>query len=1388
MKNLLIICMALMMNCIHLECKSQNQWLKLSTYPSYSSTGDLDVTGNQITVEAIFYETPQGIRHDLVSKHGYSSDANYLLRGDHCEIATSNGFFNTSNISFSLNQCYHVAFTYNGQKLRFYQNGCLKSEVNATGNLVTNSYPLRIGQIADPAQVAAIEQFYGYIDEVRIWNVCRTQQQIVSNMTNLINPTTQIGLLAYYKFDNNYLNSQGNTTWNLNNNVSTTFSLTPTQTIPPQLNVNLGNDTSICQGNIILNANNSGCSYQWSTGQTTQSITVSSGGIYSVIVTNIYGCIALDTIVVSSVPSTVNFIIPDTVCVNQNFTIQNTTLCGSSYYWNFCSGSISNTPLGLNLGNLGTLSQPVFSSIAKDGNNYYVFISNDWTGTLTRLSFGNSLINTPVATNLGSFGGALAQYIQGIQIKKDSISGNWYGFILGGQSNYLTRLSFGNSLSNTPTAVNLGNISNLLSYSLPIYTFFEGGNWYSLVANSNINTIVRLNHGNSLANIPTATNLGNIGSLNGAIGFSPVFVNGVWYLFVVNRTNNTISRLNFGNSLLNNPSGVNLGNISNTFHYPRSITIYQDCGQVIGFVTNETTNDIVRLTFPNGITSTPSGFSIGNIGNLSFPHHISEIFRVGDSLYSFIMNVSNNTLSRLCFPSCSNSSIPSSILQNPLPMSYNTTGTYNISLSVNEGLPSQSSLCKDIVVISTSNVNLGNDTSVCQGNTLTLNAGNPGYSYLWNTLQTSQTINVTSSGTYSVIVSNGSGCIGYDTINVLINPTPLDINDSIFVSHHGILAHYPFDNHTFDISGHNYHGVLNGPIATTDRLINSNKAYSFNGNNQFVNVPHDIWSDELSLSAWVYSTDLGTTDPTQTGKMIFFKAPNTGVNQDYTLAVAYINSGFRAQFVFGQGASQFFYVNSNTIIQTNQWYLITATRKNGIAKLYINGNLDNTATYPFIPVNQHFNLKLGMSHASSQSFAGKLDDLRIYKRALCAREVKSLYHNQYLLKVKLQDTILCNNGSTFLDIINPEPGISYQLQSYPSGNPIGIPQITYCDSILSFPTGNITSTSYFTILATDTVTGCSNQLDSIFKVSISPDVIVNLGNDTTICQTNTFVLNAGNVGCTYLWNTGSSASTQNLGISVSGVYSVIVTNIYGCKGYDTINVVFISFLPVNLGNDTTICIGESVVLDAGISGAIYLWNTNATSQSINVTNAGSYWVAVNSNGCIGSDTIIVNTVPKPTISLGNDTIMCPGDLIVLTPGSGFTQYLWSDGATSNSINVNIPGNYSVTVSNGACFVSDEIIIEECGSEIWIPNVFTPNGDGINETFYPVCFNIDKISMLIFNRWGNQLFEGSGKVCVWDGKYNGELCPDGVYYYLIEYEQKGKLKGMQKRHGSVTLLR
>ncbi len=310
---------------------SQNQWLLLNSYPSYASTGDLDIDGNQITVEAIFYALP-GQRFDLVSKHGYSTDANYLLRADHCEITTTSGFYFTNNVSFDLYKSYHVAFTYDGQKLRFYQNGCLKSEVNASGNMITNNYPLKIGQIADPAQLAPIEQYYGYIDEVRIWNVCRTQQQIVSNIIDLSNPTMQLGLLAYYKFENNYNNYQGNSTWDLTNNVSTLFSSVPIINIP-LLTVNLGNDTSICLGDtLILNAGNLGAIYQWNTGSNNQTLNINTAGVYWVNVNN-NGCLSSDTIVVSVFNSPIISLGEDTVLCQGDLIVLTPGTGFDKYVW-----------------------------------------------------------------------------------------------------------------------------------------------------------------------------------------------------------------------------------------------------------------------------------------------------------------------------------------------------------------------------------------------------------------------------------------------------------------------------------------------------------------------------------------------------------------------------------------------------------------------------------------------------------------------------------------------------------------------------------------------------------------------------------------------------------------------------------------------------------------------------------------------------------------------------------------------------------------------------------------------------------------------------------------------------------------------------------------------
>jgi gliding motility-associated-like protein len=194
-----------------------NSWLNLPSYQSYVSVGDLDVPGNTITVEALFsrtapYSNGYNWAGDLVSKHVDPVDVNYLLRPNNAEITTTNGYFTTPPIcEIELNKVYHAAMVYDGSSLKFYRNGYLMSSVPATGNMFQNNHQTRIG-LYDALFYNT--NLIGYINEVRIWNVARSQVQIKNFMnTSLPTPTTQTGLLAYYTFDN-LINKQGNAAWN----------------------------------------------------------------------------------------------------------------------------------------------------------------------------------------------------------------------------------------------------------------------------------------------------------------------------------------------------------------------------------------------------------------------------------------------------------------------------------------------------------------------------------------------------------------------------------------------------------------------------------------------------------------------------------------------------------------------------------------------------------------------------------------------------------------------------------------------------------------------------------------------------------------------------------------------------------------------------------------------------------------------------------------------------------------------------------------------------------------------------------------------------------------------------------------------------------------------
>ncbi len=228
---------------------------------------------------------------------------------------------------------------------------------------------------------------------------------------------------------------------------------------------------------------------------------------------------------------------------------------------------------------------------------------------------------------------------------------------------------------------------------------------------------------------------------------------------------------------------------------------------------------------------------------------------------------------------------------------------------------------------------------------------------------------------------------------------------------------------------------------------------------------------------------------------------------------------------------------------------------------------------------------------------------------------------------------------------------------------------------------NVDQTGEYSVIATD-AHGCSTE--DTFYVSQSDPPDVELGADTSICKGQNVVLDAQDLNVTpnvsFLWSTG--ATTQTLDVSSTDNYKVTVANT-NCEDRDSAMVtVFES--EVHLGNDTSICSGNSLVLDAENAGATFEWNTGETTQTLEVTSDGMYHVTVSypTTGCISAyDTINVSTYANTvSLELGSDTSICGGSLSLDAENAG-AFYLWSTGETSQTISADVTDNYAVTVTN-----------------------------------------------------------------------------------------------------------
>jgi len=279
------------------------------------------------------------------------------------------------------------------------------------------------------------------------------------------------------------------------------------------------------------------------------------------------------------------------------------------------------------------------------------------------------------------------------------------------------------------------------------------------------------------------------------------------------------------------------------------------------------------------------------------------------------------------------------------------------------------------------------------------------------------------------------------------------------------------------------------------------------------------------------------------------------------------------------------------------------------------------------------------------------------------------------------------------------------------------------------------------------------------------------------------------------WNFNDPLSVSNTSsllnpvhsFNFPGTYNITMIS-YNSPNIDTVhhNLIVYPLPVVNLGNDTSLCPGGSLLLDAGNPGCTYLWSTGATSQTITVSSAGMYSVTVDNGNCQATDNIQVTFVPQ--IDLGGDVYLCNQSGVTLSAFIPNSTYLWSDGSTNSSIAISEAGLYWVTVVSRNCVLSDTIRVNGGDFSLYIPNAFTPDKDGLNDVFKPVGIGVTKYHLMIFTRWGDKIFDSTNMNDGWDGTYKGNLCQLSVYVWVLEYESPcSDVKNLRK-YGTVMLLK
>lgn len=428
----------------------------------------------------------------------------------------------------------------------------------------------------------------------------------------------------------------------------------------------------------------------------------------------------------------------------------------------------------------------------------------------------------------------------------------------------------------------------------------------------------------------------------------------------------------------------------------------------------------------------------------------------------------------------------------------------------------------------------------------------------------------------------------------------VDIGDVLNLNslNYGLVGYYPFTGNAGDSSGTGNHGTTkNGVSLTTDRFGNSNSAYLFDGSNDYIEIADhnslDL-TDSFSITLWLnqYSAASG-------GYRLFDKT-TAGINDGYNFDT-YGGGGGRKLRLTGGNAN----VEANATFNLNSWNQVLVIHYKDTTWLYQNSTLISKGEQKNILANS-LKARIGANQNTGNCFDGKIDEVRVYNRALCPLEVKIVYGLTLRLGAKVAKTNFCSSGSTNILLSNPQPYVQYRLLKASDSSVVGTMKSSACSDTLYFPTGTINQTTSYLFSAFDPATNTSKYLDTVITVNVWAPYSDTI--DTVVCGNNGVFFNGQTryaIG-TYIGNFKNKFGCDS-----------IITLVLSKNGYES--------YPVN----ASVCSNDSIFL-----------------QKAYRKTAGAYWdTTARAGQC---DSVTITTLSILPLESANSTLnICTGDSIFL---------------------------------------------------------------------------------------------------------------------------------------------